>query len=125
MATVPSTCLRVTVFSSKRLLSVQRGFAAKELEWVHEEDVPNEETQGDAACPYTAAVTAAAGMSEQALAQWMDAFPADGRPELPAASRQSQDKATVSMSAPSQPSFQDFLQISGFIAASACDSGMC
>ena len=72
---------------------MQRGFAAKELEWVREEDVPD--AQGTA-CPYTAAVTAAAGMSEQALAQWMDSFPAEGRPEMPTPSVTQQDKAPVS-----------------------------
>ena len=93
---LPCTCLRVMASSGKCQLCVQRGFASKELEWVHEEDVPDREAQSGAACPFTAAVTAAAGMSEQALARWMDAFPAEGHPEPPAASYQDQDKATVS-----------------------------
>ena len=60
---------------------------------MREEDVPDAH---GSACPYTAAVTAAAGMSEQALAQWMDSFPADGHPELPPPSVTQQDKAMVS-----------------------------
>ena len=48
---------------------------------MQEQDLAQLETQ-DAACPYTAAVHVAEGMSEEALAQWMDSFPADdGRRE--------------------------------------------
>ncbi len=57
--------------------------------------MPDRDAQ-DAACSYTAAVSAAAGMSEQALTQWMDSFPADGRPEPPGASQQDQGEALVS-----------------------------
>ncbi len=74
---------------------MQRGFAAKELEWVEEQDVPDVDAQ-DAACPYTAAVSVAEGMSEEALAQWIDSFPADGRPEGAAPPHQPQDKSIVS-----------------------------
>ena len=70
---------------------------------MREEDVPDRDAQ-DAACPYTAAVSAAAGMSEQALTQWMDSFPADGRLEPPAASQQDQDEAQVSSGRCSCPS---------------------
>ena len=61
---------------------------------MREEDVPDREAR-DAACPYTAAVSAAAGMSEQALTQWMDSFPAEGQPPPPAASHQDQGDAMV------------------------------
>ena len=66
---------------------VQRGFAAKELEWVQEQDVPDLDSQ-DSACPFTAAVTQSEGMSEEALARWMDSVPTAGQAGL-----QTQDQA--------------------------------
>ena len=61
---------------------VQRGFAAKELEWVQEQDMPDLDSQ-DNGCPIIAAVTQAEGMSEEALARWMDSVPAAGQAGLP------------------------------------------
>ena len=62
---------------------VQRGFAAKELEWVQEQDVPDLSLQ-DNACPFMAAMTQAEGMSEEALARWMDSVPTAGQAGLSA-----------------------------------------
>ena len=62
---------------------MQRGFAAKELEWVQEQDVPDLDSQ-DNGCPIIAAVNQAEGMSEEALARWMDSVPAAGQAGLPA-----------------------------------------
>jgi hypothetical protein len=75
---------------------LQRGFAAKELEWAQEQDMAELETQ-DAACPYTAAAHVAEGMSEEALAQWMDSFPTEhGRRELaPAIEHEPKHKTPV------------------------------
>ena len=66
---------------------------------MEEQDVPDVDAQ-DAACPYTAAVSVAEGMSEEALAQWIDSFPADGRPEGAAPPHQPQDKSIVSSAFP-------------------------
>lgn len=73
---------------------MQRGFAAKELEWVQEEDVLDVDAQ-DAACPYTAAVSQAEGMSEEALAHWIESFPPEGQRATPAVSHQSEDDRQV------------------------------
>ena len=63
---------------------------------MQEQDMVELQTQ-DAACPYTAAVHVAEGMSEEALAQWMDSFPADyGRRELaPAIEHEPKHKTPV------------------------------
>ncbi len=85
----------VELLYHKLCFSWQRGFAAKELEWVQEQDLAELKTQ-DAACPYTAAVHEAEGMSEEALAQWMDSFPADSdRRDLAPATEQHMQKTPV------------------------------
>ena len=61
---------------------MQRGFAAKELEWVQEQDVPDLNLQ-DNDCMFTTAVTQAEGMSEEALVRWMDSVPTAGGAGLP------------------------------------------
>ena len=49
---------------------------------MQEQDVPDLDTQ-DEACPFAAAVTQAEGMSEEALARWMDSVPTAGQAGLP------------------------------------------
>ena len=49
---------------------------------MREQDVPDLDAQ-DAACPFTAAMTRAEGMSEEALARWMDSVPTAGQAGLP------------------------------------------
>ena len=50
---------------------------------MQEQDVPDLASQ-DNDCLFTAAVTQAEGMSEEALACWMDSVPAAGQAGLPA-----------------------------------------
>ena len=75
---------------------MQRGFAAKELEWAREEDVPGRRHVQGVPCLYAAAVSAADGMSEEALTQWMDFVLAGVPSEPPAAGSRPPDKTLVS-----------------------------